>query len=184
LQVDVYSRCEKVTLELNGDKVGTKETNRSNKFTASFKVPYKAGTLKAAAYNGDKLVDTFTIQTAGDPVKLKLTADRTNIKADGQDLSFIVVELVDERGLRSPFARELVEFSIKGPGEIIAIGSSDPKSVESFQQKKRTTFQGRCIAIVKSTKDKGDIIVTAKSEGLPDRQIIILSTKIICSAVR
>ena len=129
MQVDVYSRCEKVTLQLNGEKIGTKETNRRNEFTASFKVPYQAGTLEASAYNGIKLIDTFTIQTVREPVKLKLTADRTIIKANGQDLSYIVVELVDEKGLCSPFAQELIKFDISGPGEIIAVGSSNPKSV-------------------------------------------------------
>ena len=175
MQVDVYSRCEKVTLQLNGEKIGTKETNKKNKFTASFKVPYQEGTLKASAYNGKELIDTFTIQTVKEPVKLKLTADRTNIKANNQDLSYITVELADEKDLCSPFAQRLVEFDISGPGEIIAAGSSNPKSVESFQLKKRTTFQGRCIAIVKSTKDKGTITVSAKSKDLPDNQISIVS---------
>ncbi|MCF8335540.1 MAG: DUF4982 domain-containing protein [Bacteroidales bacterium] len=175
MQVDVYSRCEKVTLHLNGDKIGTRATNRSNEYTASFKVTYHPGTLKASAYNGEELIDTFTLQTAGEPEQLKLTADRKNINANGQDLAYIVVEVVDEQGIRRPFDQRLVNFEISGPGKIAGVGSSNPKSVESFQQNKRTTFKGRCIAIVKAEKNKGTITVTAKSEGFPDNQIKLVS---------
>ncbi len=175
MKVDVYSRCDKVALHLNGKRIGTQRTNRNNEYTASFKVPYRPGTLKASAYNGEELIDTFSLQTVGEPAKLELTADRDSIHANGQDLSYIVVKVVDKNGLRRPFDQKLVEFGISGPGEIAALGSSNPKSVESFQQNKRTTFLGRCIAIVKSTKNKGTITVTAKSKGLPDNQITIVS---------
>ena len=173
MDVDVYSRADKVTLHLNGEKIGTKPTNRSNEFTASFKVPYQPGTLKASAYNGDELIDTFTLQTAGKPAELQLTADRTSIKANGQDLSYITVEVVDEKGIRRPFDQREIAFEISGPGELEAVGNSNPKSLESFQQNSRKTFLGRCLAIVQSTENTGTITLTAKTKGLPDNQITI-----------
>lgn len=70
---------------------------------------------------------------------------------------------MNQRGIRLPFGEELIEFSIDGPGEIIGLGSARPNSVESFQQMSRTTFEGRCIAIVKSTGMEGDIEIRASS---------------------
>jgi len=163
MEVTVYSNCERISLSLNGEEIGSSETNRGNKYSASFQVPYEAGTLVATGYIGDQEVDRFQLSTAGKAASVRVTADREVIDADGQDLSYLTVEVVDQEGIRLPFGEELIEFSIDGPGEIIGLGSARPNSVESFQQMSRTTFEGRCIAIVKSTGMEGDIEIRASS---------------------
>ena len=101
------------------------------------------------------------------------TADRTRIKADGQDLSYITVELHDAEGVRHPKADNLVMFEIEGPGTIAGVGNADPKSTESYQQHKRKAWQGRCLVIVKAEKEAGDIVLTASATGLQPARIVI-----------
>jgi len=175
IEVNVYSGYEKVELFLNEKSLGTKETNHENKFIATWQFPYQSGELKAVGYAVDTIKATHILQTAQTPVQLKLTADRSNIRASGQDLSFITVELQDEKGSRNPLAENLVNFEISGPGKIVAVASSNPMSVESFQQPQRKAWKGRCLVIVKSEKETGEIVLKAKSEGLPDSQITIQS---------
>jgi beta-galactosidase len=115
------------------------------------------------------------LQSAQSPVQLKLTADRSEIQADGQDLSFITVEVLDENGVRNPEAENLLNFEISGPGKIIAVASSNPLSAESFQQPQRKAWKGRCLVIVKSEKEAGEIFLTAKTEGLSDSKLTLIS---------
>jgi beta-galactosidase len=175
IEVNVYSGHEKVELFLNGKSLGTKETNHENKFMAIWQFPYQSGELKAVGYAADTIKATHILQTAQTPDQLKLTADRSEIQANAQDLSFITIELLDENGVRNPMAENLVNFEISGPGKIVAVASSNPMSSESFQQPQRKAWKGRCLVIVKSEKNAGEIVLTAKSEGFPDSKISIQS---------
>ncbi|HSM49609.1 MAG TPA: glycoside hydrolase family 2 TIM barrel-domain containing protein, partial [Draconibacterium sp.] len=175
IEVNVYSGHEKVELFLNEKSLGTKETNHENKFMATWQFPYQSGELKAVGYAADTIKATHILQTAQTPDQLKLTADRSEIQANAQDLSFITIELLDENGVRNPMAENLVNFEISGPGKIVAVASSNPMSSESFQQPQRKVWKGRCLVIVKSEKNAGEIVLTAKSEGFPDSKISIQS---------
>jgi beta-galactosidase len=95
------------------------------------------------------------------------------LQANGQDLSFIIVELIDAEGRLNPVADKLVTFEISGPGKLAAVASANPTSTESFQLPRRTTWRGQCMVIVQSGTEKGELTVTARSEGLPDKEIII-----------
>ena len=174
-EIKVYSGHEKVELFLNGKSLGIKETNHENQFIATWQVPYQKGELKAIGYKGETVKATSSLQSSHIPVKLKLTADRSEIQANGQDLSFIDVEFTDEYGIRNPKSENLVNFEISGPGKIVAVASSNPMSGESFQQLMRKAWKGRCLVIVKSEKMAGEIVVKAKSEGFPDSKIAIQS---------
>jgi beta-galactosidase len=175
LTVNVYSGHEKAELFLNGKSLGVKETNHKNQFIATWQVPYQSGELKAVGYDGEKEKATHILKTAQSPVQLKLTADRLEIQSNGQDLSFITVEVLDENGIRNPMAENLVNFEISGPGKIVAVASSNPMSTESFQQPHRKAWKGRCLVIIKSEKIAGEIVLTAKSEGFPNSELVIVS---------
>jgi beta-galactosidase len=170
-----YSGHEKVELFLNGMSLGKKTLMPEDYHVAWWKVPYQSGELKVVGYEGDSIKETQILQTAQNPAQLKLTADHPEIQADGQDLSFITVELPDENGFRNPTAENLVNFEISGPGKIVAVASSNPMSTESFQQPQRKAYKGRCLVIVKSEKMAGKIVLKAKSEGLPDSELVIVS---------
>jgi beta-galactosidase len=85
------------------------------------------------------------------------------------------VELLDENGVRNPTAENLVSFELSGPGQIVAVANSNPMSSESFQQPRRKIWKGRCLVIVKSGKEAGEIVLTAKTEGLTESQLTIIS---------
>ncbi len=175
LEVSVYSSCDQVELFLNGKSLGRKPTNRTTRFIASWQVPYQAGTLKAAGYKGRNQVNISELKTAGDPVQIKLMADRPVIKADGQDLSYITVELTDANGLRNPKSENLVTFSIDGPGTIVGVGNANPVSLESYTIPQRKAWHGRCLMIVKSDPKAGPIIIKAIAPGLNPASIEINS---------
>lgn len=178
LEVEVYCAFETVELFLNGESLGKKETNRGTQWIAKWEVPYKPGILKAVAYEGTKEAGSRELVTAEDPNNIRLSADRAKIKADGQDLSYITVDLLDSNDRRHPKAENLIRFEIEGPGSIIAVASSNPMSVESYQQPKRKAYKGRCLVIVKSTRESGNIIIKASSTGLQSARLIIISEEV------
>jgi beta-galactosidase len=179
--VEIYSSCEEVELFLNGKSLGKKQTNRNTKFTATWQVPYEAGVLKAVGYIDSKQVTSSELKTSGDALQIKLSADRTKIKATAQDLSYITVELLDANGVRNPKAENLVHFNIEGEGNIVAVASSNPMSTESFsagsegQQGQRKAWKGKCLVVIKSTQKAGKIILKASAEGLKPATVVINS---------
>jgi beta-galactosidase len=176
MNIDIYSSCEEVELFLNEKSMGKKSTDRSTKFTAEWQVPYEPGTLRAIGYSGNKQVNAAELNTAGEPSKIRLTADRDKIRSDGQDLSYITVELTDASGIRNPKADNSVSFEIEGPGSIVGVGNANPVSLESFQLPQRKAWHGKCMVIVKSGASAGKIILKAFSPGLRSSGLEIKST--------
>ncbi|MCX6237611.1 MAG: DUF4982 domain-containing protein [Bacteroidia bacterium] len=175
LEVSVYSSCDEVELFLNSKSLGRKKTDRSTEFKAIWNVPFQAGELKAIGYTGIKQVNTSMLSTATEPSQIKLTADRIEIRADGQDLSYITLEITDEKGIRNPKAENLLKFEIEGPGKIIAVGNANPVSTESYQATERKAWQGRSLVVIKSERNKGKILVKASSGNLKAASIVINS---------
>lgn len=175
LQVIVYSRCEKVRLELNGKVLGEQPVSAATKLTAKFEVPYTPGELRALGLNQGQVVATTTLKTAGPPARLKLTADRRAIRADRNDLCYVTVEVVDADGQRVPDAAIPVHFSTGGAGELAGQASAAPNEPASFQAPWRRTYQGRCLAILRPKGEAGEIRLSAQAEGLPAAALTIQS---------
>jgi len=162
--VDVYTPAASVKLYLNGELLSEKTTEE---LKVNFIVAYKKGELKAVDSNGN----TVVLSSAKAPAKIKLTADRTNIGADG-DLSYVTVEIVDEDGKRVTNAVNTVYFSIEGAGELAAVGSSNPKTEEKYRGNWHSAHDGRLMAVVKSC-GAGNIKINAIADGLEKSEIII-----------
>jgi beta-galactosidase len=175
LEVNVYSSCEQVELFLNGKSLGKKPTNRSTKYIAVWQVPYQPGILKAIGFEGKKQVRISELKTAGEPSMIRITADRTEITADGQDLCYLTIELTDTNGIRNPKAENLMSFTLEGPGTILAVGNASPVSLESYQLPQRKAWHGRCLVIIKSETKGGRITLKASSPGLVPESIQIES---------
>lgn len=173
VEVNVYSSCEEVELFLNGKSLDKKTTNRSTKYVATWHIPYEPGTLRAVGFTGKKQVSFAELRSAGEPTQIKLSADKNAISADGQDLSYITVELTDANGIRNRKAEDLVSFEITGPGTIAGVGNANPVSLESFQLPWRKAWHGRCMVIVKSDIKGGKIILKATSFGMKPASIEI-----------
>jgi beta-galactosidase len=174
MDIEVYSNCNEVELFLDDKSLGKKPNSRKTEFITRWTVPYQPGVLRAVGYENQEEKVSAGLITAGDPVKISLTADRETISADGQDLSYITIETVDENNVMNPKANNLIHFEITGSGSIIAVGSSNPFGTESFVQPKRRAYQGRCLVIVKSAREPGNIVLTATSEGLQEDQVTII----------
>ena len=167
IDVEVYTKAPEVKLYLNDQLVGTKKVSRDTEFKAVFTLPYEAGTLRAEA--GDESV---SLATAGEPAKLRLTADRTKLTADGQSLAYITVEVVDKEGRVCPDAAIPCEAIVKGQATLMAFASADLKDREIKTSPRATTFKGRAIIVVRSTHKKGKVQVIVKS-CLPDISLTI-----------
>jgi beta-galactosidase len=176
-KVNVYSRSELVRLELNGEIIGEKQISDSSLLTATFEVPYKPGELKAIALENGNQVATVSLITAGKPAGIRMKPDKVEIKTGKNDLSFVSVEVIDEKGNVVPDATIPVEFSVSGNGKIIAAGNANPSGVESFQDMMSNTFSGRCLVILQREKSAGYIELTARAQGLKPVKIIVKTKK-------
>ena len=137
-------------------------------------VPYEAGELKVVAYNAaGKAVDEQVVRTAGKPHHLELVADRKLLAADGKDLAYITVRVLDKEGNLCPNADNMVSFKVKGAGTYRAGANGDPTCLELFHLPKMTAFSGQLTAIVQSAEHVGEIILEAKSKGLKGAKLTL-----------
>lgn len=173
MQVSVYSRCERVRLELNGRVIGEQPVSEQTKLAAGFEVPYEPGRLRAVGLIKGQIAAESTLTTCDQPKKLKLTADRSTIRADRNDLAYVTVEVVDANDRRIPNAEVLVRFSVSGVGELLAQASGSPNEPASFQTPERKTFEGRCLAILRPSGETGDIVLQAEADGLESATVSI-----------
>ena len=166
LTVRVYTRGDKVTMLLNGKELESKTLTEKDSLTAEFIVAYAPGELQAVAYQDGDKIGSIAFRTAGKANKLVLRPDRTNLKQTRDDLSYVVVQVVDEAGRLVPDAVVPVSFTVTGAGELAALGNANPKDVASFRQPRRNTFHGECVLVVRPTGKQGPVEVKAEASGL------------------
>ena len=133
-------------------------------------MPYEPGTLKAVNSKGE---EEFVLTTAGEPVAIRLTADRNKIRACKNDLSYVKIELVDKDGNVVPDTSLPVKIECMGKGTVIAGGNAAYADMKSFRSLTPNTFRGRAIAIVQSNEEKGEIQVKVSAKGLEEASLII-----------
>lgn len=179
LSVDVYSGAESVRLYLNGALIGEKQTRREQEFKATFEVPYAPGALRVEGLRGGRVVSEEQLVTTSAAVGLKLTADRSEISADGQDLAFVTVEAVDHEGRLQMNADQQVHVTIEGPGAIAGLGNGDGKSTASYQGDTVILSRGRGVIVVRSSKRAGKVQLTAAAPGLSRTSLVLTSWSII-----
>ena len=192
IPVMVYSNADQVELFLNGESLGkkarfsdswempvSKDAIASGKFVTKYRriwqVPYKAGTLKAVAYDDHgKIVAVEEMHTAGAPAQVRLTPDRTSILGDGYDLSYISVRVEDKDGNLCPLADNLIRFNLSGAGEIAAVDNGNAATDEPFRADHRKAFNGLALLIVRSKRSgEGPVQVLAASDGLKEDSTMI-----------
>lgn len=168
MQVEVYSKYPKVRLYLNDKVIGEQHTSEEQQFKATFAVPYASGELKAVGIIDDKEIETTSLKTSGKAAKIALKADRTTIAANGQDLSFVTVEITDNNGILEPNAENRLNFTIEGPGVIVGVDNGNLKDVDSYTGSTRKAWHGRALVVIRSTRKEGLIQLTVSSPDLPD----------------
>ena len=161
------------------DTVGSTTFKRQQRYRLMWMdTKYEPGTVKVVAYDKDgKAVAEKEMHTAGKPYAIRLEADRKEITADGKDLSFVTVSVVDKDGNLCPLADNEIKFKVKGKGYYRAGANGNPASLESFQRPQMKVFSGMMTAIVSSTEEAGKIVLEASSKGLKKAQLEIVSVK-------
>jgi beta-galactosidase len=177
IQVEVYSKYPNVRLYKDNKLIGEKATTIDQAFVATFEVAYSAGTLTAAGVVDGREVEIKKLQTSGEAKLIAVKADRSEIKADGQDLSFVTIEITDENGIVQPTAENRLQFKVEGPGVIAAVDNANIKDVDSYVTTTRKAWKGKALVVIRSTRESGDIRLTVSSLGLTNAVTIIKSAK-------
>lgn len=173
LDVDVYSKYPKVRLYFNDKLLEEKPATVNQEFKATFSVPYTPGTLKAVGVENDKEIESTTLQTSGSAAKVRLIADRKQLLPNGQDLSYVSIEITDKDGVLQPNASDRLQFKIEGPGVIAGVDNADVKDTDPYTGNSRKAWHGRAMVVIKSTHNAGDIKLTVSSASLSEATITV-----------
>lgn len=169
--VDIYADAEEVELFLNGRSLGKKPAGEQHEFTATYEISYEPGELTAVSYEAGKETGRFSLTTAGEEVQLCAQADRTVLCADGEDLSFITVNLTDENGVENLAASRKIAVSVEGAGRLEAFGSADPQSLTGYDETEWETYDGYVMAVVRAGTEEGKIKVVFTAEGHKEQSV-------------
>jgi beta-galactosidase len=166
MTVRVYTRGDSVRLLLNGKEIGSNQLSASDALRTEFTLSYAPGELKAIASQNGQEIGSIAFNTVGKPHSLLLTPDRKSIRASRDDLSYVMVTVVDENGHPVPDAVVPVSFTVSGAGQIAAAGNANPRDLASFRRPYRNTFHGQCVAILRPRGEPGRIHLRAESPEL------------------
>jgi beta-galactosidase len=165
IAVWVHSNLDSVELFLNGKSQGSQKVQPLTHL--EWKVKYEPGVLEARGMKDGKIVLVEKRETTGEPESIRLTADRTEIHADGEDVAVLRVEVLDKQGRAIPTADNMISFKVTGEGTLIGVGNGDPNCQESEKEPKRSLFNGLAQVIVQASRTPGTITVEAYTD---DRQ--------------
>ncbi len=182
MPIRIYSNAPEVEVFLNGRSLGRKsfvqhpetetslayQTDEKGNLYLQWLVDYVPGTVEAVAYDATgKVIARDKKQTADEPAAIKMTPERNVILADGEDLAYIEVDVVDKNGVMNPNANNSIQFSISGNGRIVGTDNGNPLDWTNMKSTRRAAFNGKALVIVQSTNKSGSFTLTASSAGMP-----------------
>ncbi|MFC3653265.1 glycoside hydrolase family 2 TIM barrel-domain containing protein [Dyella humi] len=175
LNVVVYSEYPEVELLLNGKSLGRKSTNVDTQYKATYSVPYHPGRLVAIGYQDGHAARQWELRTASKPAGVDVSVDRTQLRANGEDLAYVTIALVDDNGtpVYNQSDDRRVSVRVVGAGKLAGMGNGKPDDISSFQSGQWKTFHGRVVAVVRSVLQAGPIEVHVDVDGLTTRRIYL-----------
>jgi beta-galactosidase len=173
-----FNDSDEVELFLNGKSLGTRR-KQGDDLHVQWRVPFAPGTLRAVSRRNGKVVLTDEVRTAEEAARIVLVPDHKIIKADGRDLSFVTVKIVDKNGTTVPRADNFINFSLSGPAFIAGVDNGSEISHESFKANSRHAFHGMALAIVQSRGRAGGIVLKASSNGLTGTSVTISASDLL-----
>jgi beta-galactosidase len=181
IPVWVYSNLDEVELFVNGQSQGSQKVPHLGH--VQWKAKYLPGSIEARGSKDGKVVLTEKRETTGPAVAIRLTADRMEINADGEDLAILKVEALDKDGRPVPTADNLIAFNVSGEGKLIGVGNGDPNCQESDKESRRSLFSGLAQVIVQSSKRPGEIRIEAMKSGWDGPELtpakLVITTKMV-----
>ncbi len=172
-KVHILSGYSEVELFLNGKSLGRRQIREKDDYTTSYTLTYETGELRAVAYENGEAVEEDFLVTAGSPSAVRVELSQDVMCADGMDVCFATIDLLDSAGYWSRFEARKVSVSVEGVGRLIGFGSADPSSEEGFQSETAMSYDGRVMAAVRSGFDPGQIELTVEAEGCPVQKLHI-----------
>lgn len=177
VDVWVYSNLSRIRLFLNSKDMSGNQLPIDDTLHKVWRVKYEPGILRAEGFTDSGKKITQTVKTAGPPKKIQLTVDRNQITANGKDLAFVTATILDSQGVPVPEADNLLHFALDGPGTIAADGNGSQTSHEPFISNQHRAFHGKCLIVVKSQSNSGEITLQITAEGLSLSSITIRSKR-------
>lgn len=174
VELDVFTNCDEVELFVNDVSLGRRRTADFPNNTIKWRTPYKPGSVVARGYRDGVEVAVDELRTAGDAVAIRLRADRTDLTADGQDLSHIDIELVDAQGLVVPDADRPVRIRVEGSGRFLCMDNGDTADGGAQLRPDKPSCFGRALAVVQAGRTAGPLRVTASADGLPEAELLLI----------
>lgn len=168
-----YSGADEVELFVNGKSLGVKRKT-GDELHVIWRTTFEPGVIKAVSRKAGRVVLTQERKTAGAAAKLVLKADRSNILADGKDLSFVTIQVVDKDGNMVPYATNNIKFEVSGAGFLAGVDNGWQTDLTSFKGNEKRAFNGLCLAILQSGGKAGNIELKASAEGLEGAAIRVL----------
>ena len=164
IEAEIYTKAPKVRLYLNDKLIETRDVNISTEYKARITLPYQPGTLKAVALdaNGNEVSESI-LRTSGEPASIRLTTDRKQISADGEDLAYIKLEVIDKNGYLVPDATIPVTVNVNGKATLLAAATANLRDIEPKTSPNVTTYKGQALIVVRSGKKAGKATITATS---------------------
>ncbi len=169
--VDVYANADEVELFLNGESLGRKSIG--GVYVVTYEVPYHPGKLEAVSYLNGAEAGRTVLQTAGKAVKLKVEADRNELPADGESLTFVKIRLEDAAGNFNRRESAAVTIKVEGCAALQGFGSADPSCEGSYQSHTWNTYDGSVMAVIRAAKCPGEAIVTISAVNFAEEKLVL-----------
>ena len=173
VKVSVYSGADEVELYLNGKRLGRKMAGKTARYRAVFDISYQPGILTAVSLRGGERISERTIETTGEPVKIKAFPEISEASVGVNSLIYVPVEILDHAGRRVFDAKIRVSAEVSGEGTLLGFGSAAPVTDENYAAGSFTSFEGRLLAVVRSTGKPGDAVLRLSAEGLPEEKVTL-----------
>lgn len=173
--VNVYSDADEVELFQNGESLGRKSAGEAHDFHVSFETTYKSGILEAVNYRNGTEAERTMLKSAKEPTELHVEADRTMLKADGADLSYLMISLKDEAGVQNLQTVREVTVSVEGAGTLQGMGSADPATDNSYDNHTWKLYDGYVLAVVRAGVEPGEIRVSVRTDGCVTEEIKLIA---------
>lgn len=171
IKIDVYSKSNDVELIINGKSIGKKSAGKEQKYIASFDTIYESGVIEAVSYNNGEIVSKNILKTSGEMSGIKITSDKDILKADGQSLAFVNIEVVDKDGNLIPYANLKAKVCVVGAATIAALGTSNPITEENYTSCEFITYKGKVMAVVRTSYEIGKATLKVEIDGMSAEKV-------------
>lgn len=168
IEVVVFSNADEVELLINGESIGKKAVSKERPMpeTVSFETIYVPGKVEAVSYKDAKEISRATLSSTGKPTDIRMFPEKKSMRADGHDVIYVNIEVVDSDGRIVPDAKLELTAKLTGPASLAGFGTGNPITAEDYTSTETVTYRGRATAILRSGYEAGKAVLTVKSDKL------------------